>query len=51
MQRITYLVGSVNGREGALETTHFLTTSLGLTEASAQEVVLSILDGGCPVVF
>lgn len=47
-----YLVGGVNGGEGALEAAHFLRASIGLAaKVSAEQVVLAILDCCQLVVF
>jgi hypothetical protein len=46
-----YVVGRVNGGEGALEAAHLLAANVGLAEVSPKQVVVAILDRRCPVVF
>ena len=50
--RIAYLVGCVNGREGALEAAHLLAASVGAAvETAAEQVVVAVLDCGQLVVL
>jgi hypothetical protein len=41
----TDIVCGIDRGEGALETVHCLSTSIGLAEVSAQQVVISIFNG------
>jgi hypothetical protein len=49
--RRAYIVGRVNGGEGALEAAHLLAANVGLAEVSPKQVVVSILNRRCPIVF
>jgi hypothetical protein len=48
---VAYIVGRVNGGEGAFEAAHLLAANVGLAEVSPKQVVVSILNSRCPVVF
>jgi hypothetical protein len=51
--RVAYIVGGVDGGEGALEAAHLLAAGVGLAlaEVSAEQVVVPILHRGRPVVL
>ena len=49
--RVAYIVGGVDGGEGALEAAHLLAAGVALAEVSAEQVVVSILHRGRPVML
>lgn len=49
--RMAYLVGCVDGREGALKAAHLLAADVGLAEVSPKQVIVAILNRRGPVVF
>jgi hypothetical protein len=49
--RMAYLVGCIDGREGALEAAHLLTADVGVAVKAAHQVVVAVLDSGQLVVF
>jgi hypothetical protein len=49
-QRDAYIVGGVDGGEGAVEAAHLLAANIGLAEVPAEQVVVAILNLGRSVV-